>query len=186
MKKIILSSIAVLAFGFANAQDGASFGVKGGLNMATISGAEGASSLLAFHMGGFAEFNVSDKFAVQPELLYSMQGAKYSAFGTSYTTNLNYLIVPVMAKYFVTDAISINAGPQLGILMSAKSEGIDVKDGYNTTDFGLNIGGGYNIGDNMMLDLRYNLGFSELAKDKVAGDSANKNAVIQLSFGYKF
>jgi hypothetical protein len=186
MKKIILSAIAICAFGFANAQDGASFGAKGGLNMATISGDEGASSLLAFHLGGFAEFKVSDKFAVQPELLYSMQGAKYSTGGMSFTTNLNYLVVPVMAKYFVTDAISINAGPQLGLLMSAKLDGTDVKDGFNTTDFGLNIGGGYNIGDNMMLDVRYNLGFSELAKDKAAGDSATKNAVLQLSFGYKF
>lgn len=191
MKKIILSIVAVLAFGFANAQSkggdsSMSFGAKGGLNFATIAGSEGASSLLAFHLGAFAEFKVSDKFAVQPELLYSMQGAKYSVFGTSFTTNLNYLLVPVMAKYYVTDAISINAGPQLGILMSATTDGEDVKDGYNTTDFGLNIGGGYNIGDNMMLDLRYNLGFSELQKDKPTGGDSNKNAVLQLSFGYKF
>jgi hypothetical protein len=187
MKKIILSIVAVLAFGFANAQSkggdsSMSFGAKGGLNFATIAGSEGASSLLAFHLGAFAEFKVSDKFAVQPELLYSMQGAKYEGGNI----NLNYINIPVMAKYFVTDAISINAGPQLGILMSATADGKDVKEGYNTTDFGLNIGGGYNIGDNMMLDLRYNLGFSELQKDKPTGGDANKNAVIQLSFGYKF
>ena len=186
MKKIILSSIAILAFGFANAQDGMSFGAKGGINMANIAGAEGASTLLAFHLGAFAEFKVSDKFAVQPELLYSMQGAKYEFFGSSVTYNLNYILVPVMAKYYVTDAISINAGPQLGILMSASIDGADAKEGLNTTDFGLNFGGGYNIGDNMMLDLRYNLGLSELAKDKAEGESTTKNAVIQLSFGYKF
>lgn len=182
MKKIILSSIAILAFGFANAQDGMSFGAKGGLNFATIAGSQGATSLLAFHLGGFVEFKVSDKFAVQPELLYSMQGAKYEGGNV----NLNYINIPVMAKYFVTEEISIQAGPQLGILMSATSDGTDIKDSLNSTDFGLNIGGGYNIGENMMLDLRYNLGFSELLKDKPSGADPEKNAVLQISFGYKF
>ena len=45
MKKIIFSIAAVLAFGFANAQD-VKYGAKAGLNMSSIS-TDGASSLLA-------------------------------------------------------------------------------------------------------------------------------------------
>ena len=76
MKKIVLSIAAMLVFGFANAQD-VRFGVKGGLNIATLTGdVQDASTKVGFHVGGFAEIKVSDKFAVQPELLFSTQGAK--------------------------------------------------------------------------------------------------------------
>ena len=181
MKKIILTAAAVFAFGFANAQD-TKYGVKGGLNMSNFSNADGSSSLLAFHLGGFAEFKVSDKFAVQPELLYSAQGAKF----TEGNLNFNYINIPVMAKYYVADAFSIEAGPQIGFLMSAKADGTDVKELYNTTDFGLNLGAGYNLNETMSLGLRYNMGLSDVQKDLPSGVSGSKNSSIQLSFGYKF
>ena len=180
MKKIILAAVAVFALGSANAQD-VKFGVKGGLNMSTTS-EDGASSLLAFHLGGFAELKVNDKFAVQPELLYSAQGAKFDGFNY----NLNYINVPVMAKYYVADAFSIEAGPQIGFLMSAKVDGVDFKEFCKTTDFGLNLGAGYNLNENMSLGLRYSMGLSEIEKEVAVGDSGSKNSSFQLSFGYKF
>ena len=172
----------VLTATIANAQD-MKFGVKGGLNMSSNS-EEGASSLLAFQLGGFAEFKVSDKFAVQPELMYSAQGAKFSAGGVSITENLNYINIPVMAKYYVADAFSLELGPQIGFLMSAKVEGVDFKEFCNSTDFGLNLGAGYNLNETMSLGLRYNMGLTNVLKDQVDGSS--KNSSVQLSFGYKF
>ncbi len=181
MKKIILTIAAVLVFGFANAQD-MKFGVKGGLNSFTVTGQTGEKSKISFQLGGFAEFKVSDKFAVQPELMYTSQGSK-NDFAT---TTLNYLNIPVIAKYYVTEDISIQAGPQIGLLMSANYDGVDVKDGYKSMDYGLNIGGGYNLNENMTLDLRYYLGLAQLEKELAPGESATKNAGILLSFGYKF
>jgi hypothetical protein len=98
MKKVLLTALAVFAFSFANAQD-TKYGVKGGLNMSNNS-ADGSKSITSFHLGGFAQFKMNDKFAIQPELLYSAQGAK-NDFGT---LNLNYINIPVMAKYNVADA----------------------------------------------------------------------------------
>ena len=180
MKKIILSIAAVFAFGFANAQD-VKYGAKAGLNMSNIS-TDGASSLLAFHLGGFAELKLNDKFAVQPELLYSAQGAKVG--GVDF--NLNYINIPVMAKYYVADAISIEVGPQIGFLMSAKADGVDVKEFFSSTDFGLNLGGGYNLNEKMSLGLRYNMGLSDVEKDLPSGAKGSKNSCVQISFGYKF
>ena len=180
MKKIILSIAAVLAFGFANAQD-VKYGAKAGLNMSSIS-TDGASSLLAFHLGGFAEIKINPKFAVQPELLYSAQGAKF----TGGDLNLNYINIPVMAKYYVADAISIEVGPQIGFLMSAKADGVDVKEFFSSTDFGLNLGGGYNLNEKMSLGLRYNMGLSDVEKDLPSGAKGSKNSCVQISFGYKF
>ena len=192
MKKIILTVAAVFAFGFVNAQD-VKFGVKGGLNLATVGGdVEGVDAKIGFNVGGFAEIKVSDKFAIQPELLYSVQGDKYSESfgGTTYTVkeNLSYINLPVMVKYYVVDKFSLEAGPQVGFLISAKakqgSESIDVKDGLNTVDFGANFGAGYDFTENVSVGVRYNLGLSNIAKD--SGDYKATNNVISLSVGYKF
>jgi len=149
--------------------------------------AEGATSITSFHLGGFAQFAINDKFAVQPELLYSAQGAKYTFFGLSTTANLNYINIPVMAKYKVADAFSIEAGPQLGFLMSATLASIDYKDQCNSTDFGFNLGAGYDLNETMSLGLRYTMGLTNVEKDVPGEPSTNsKNSNIQLSFGYKF
>jgi opacity protein-like surface antigen len=181
MKKIILTLAVVLTAAFANAQD-MKFGAKGGLNSFTVTNSTGAKSKISFQLGGFAEFKVSEKFAVQPELMYTSQGAK-DAFGT---LALSYINIPVIAKYYVTEDFSIQAGPQIGFLMSAKYDGTDVKDSLKSMDYGLNIGAGYNLNEDMMLDLRYYLGMAQLQKDLATGESASHNAGILLSFGYKF
>jgi hypothetical protein len=182
MKNLLFAAVAVLGFTFVNAQE-TKFGAKGGLNMSSLAGAEGASSLFGAHLGGFAEIKFSEKFALQPELLFSMQGASYDAGGD---TNMNYINIPVMAKYFVTNNISLEAGPQIGFLMSAKSDGTDVKDGLNSTDFGINLGGSYYLNDNMFLTARYGFGLSDVEKDLASDEKGSKNSVFQLSFGYKF
>lgn len=181
MKKLLFAAVAVLGFTFANAQE-TKFGAKGGFNMSNLSGADNASTLIGIHLGGFAELKLSDKFAVQPELLFSMQGAGFDGGDLK----MNYINIPVMAKYFVTNNISIEAGPQIGFLMAAKADGTDVKEGYNSTDFGLNFGGSYYIDENMFLTARYGFGLSEVEKDLATGVDGSSNSVIQLSFGYKF
>ncbi|PWA05429.1 porin family protein [Flavobacterium psychrotolerans] len=193
MKKIILTVAAIFAFGFANAQDkggsdkSMSFGAKAGLNIASITNSDGSSSLVGFHVGGFAEFKVSDKFAVQPELLYSAQGAKFDGG----KMNLSYINIPVMAKYYVADAFSLEAGPQIGFLMSAKVKAdgggsADVKEFFKSTDFGVNFGAGYEFTENLSAGLRYNLGLAQVQKELATGESASHNSVIQISLGYKF
>ncbi len=213
MKKVILTAVAVFAFGFANAQD-VKFGVKGGLNVATLTGdIENASSKIGFHVGGFAEIKISEKFAIQPELLYSTQGAKRDfsevfdgdAISTDAKINLAYLNIPIMAKFYVADKFSLEAGPQIGFLMSAKrdvtesatidgifyseSEKTDVKDFMKSIDFGVNFGAGYDFTENLSAGLRYNLGLSninDVKGDDDANNSKTKNSVFSLSVGYKF
>ncbi|WP_428229681.1 porin family protein [Flavobacterium sp.] len=191
MKKIILAAIAVMAFGFTNAQQ-TRFGVKGGLNLSTVVGGdvENAKSLVGFHVGGFAEIKVFEKFYIQPELLYSAQGTKVDGpFGDA-DIKLNYLNIPVLAKYYIVDKFSVEAGPQLGVLLSAKADGEDVKDGTRSVDFGFNIGAGYNFTDNLSIGLRYTIGLSPLSdKDIDNSDdyyNSAKNSNLALFLAYKF
>lgn len=193
MKKIILSAIAVMAFGFTNAQE-TKFGVKGGLNLANWAGGdvEDTKSLVGFHVGGFAEIKVIEKLAIQPELLFSTQGTTVDAgaFG-DFDVKTNYLNIPVLAKYYIVDKFSVEAGPQLGVLLSAKFDGEDVKDDFKTIDFGFNLGAGYHFTENISVNLRYTIGLSPLADNADIEDEGDyydsaKNSVLALSFAYKF
>lgn len=197
-----MTAAAVMAFAFSNAQE-TKFGVKGGVNFANLSGdTEDASLKVGFHVGGFAEIKVSDKFSVQPELLYSTQGAKFdeSVDGVDIESklNLSYLNIPVMAKFYVAEKFSLEAGPQIGFLLSAKAKGEgtengitisaeqDVKDSFESIDFGLNFGAGYDFTENLSAGVRYNLGLSNIAKTEEGDDSKIQNSVFSLSIGYKF
>ncbi|HLF53511.1 porin family protein [Flavobacterium sp.] len=209
MKKVILSVAALFAFGFVSAQD-VKFGIKGGVNFATLTGdVEDTSMKVGFNVGGLVEIKVSEKFSVQPELLFSTQGAKeeYSetsgadSYKVENNLNLGYLNIPIMAKYYVVDKFSLEAGPQFGFLMSAKSdytetqtvggvtstfsEEVDVKDDMNSVDFGINFGAGYDFTENISAGVRYNLGLSDIT-DEQEDNFEMKNSVIALSIGYKF
>ncbi|MCP2029471.1 opacity protein-like surface antigen [Flavobacterium sp. HSC-32F16] len=193
MKKIILAAIAVMAFSFAKAQE-TRFGVKGGLNLTTFVGGnvDDTNSLVGFHVGGFAEIKIIDKLAIQPELLFSTQGTKVDGgpFG-DWDIKTNYLNIPVLAKYYIVEKFSVEAGPQLGVLLSAKSEGDDVKDNFKTVDLGFNLGAGYHFTENVSVNLRYTIGLSPLSDNadiENEGDyyDSAKNSVLALSFAYKF
>jgi long-subunit fatty acid transport protein len=203
MKKIILSAVAVLAFGFTNAQD-VKFGLKTGLNISNITGdIEGSSSKAGIFLGGVAEIKISDKFSFQPELLYSSVGNKNVVYDYDYEgdklegkINLSYLNIPLMAKLYVADKFSLEAGPQLGFLLSAKAKGTytyegdsesgteDIKDGYNGVDFGFNFGTSYDFTDNISAGVRYTVGLSNILKD--SGDFKQQNSNIAFALAYRF
>ncbi|MBF4466951.1 porin family protein [Flavobacterium sp. LC2016-12] len=191
MKRIFLVAISVLVFGFANAQK-TRFGVKGGLNIATIGGAEEAkaSALIGFQVGGFAEINVWKKFFIQPELLFSAQGAKFEYDGArDFKINLNYINIPVLAKYYITKEFTVEAGPQLGFLVSSKNISNE-----NSIDLGFNLGAGYNFTDNFSVGIRYTIGLSDVYEyannDDIDGfgfyDGGHTNNVLALTAAYKF
>jgi hypothetical protein len=221
MKKILFSMVAIATFGITQAQE-IKFGAKVGLNASTLTGdIEDAKMLIGAHLGGFVEIKLTDKFSFQPELLYSMQGAKteytetFSSFGETEKETyeekirLGYLNLPLMFKFYATDKFSIEAGPQIGFLMSAKydidytyvliddsdgsiidsySDGVkgeDYKDYVKSIDFGFNFGLGYEFTENVGANVRYNLGLSDI-NDISGSDQKIGNGVFQLSIGYKF
>lgn len=183
MKKIlVLTVITVLGFTNVNAQK-TKFGAKGGLNFASISGdnTKDIDLVTSFNFGVLSEIPISDKFSFQPELMYSGQGYSFN----DNTIALNYLNVPLIGKYYVTKGFSVEAGPQIGFLLSAKNEKINVKDSFNTFDFGVNFGLGYKLENGLNFGARYNLGLTDI--NNIEGSSSkNKNGVFQISVGYFF
>jgi len=126
-------------------------GLKAGLNLASLNGddTDNLDVRTGIFFGGFAELCFTNEFAIQPEILYSMQGAKYSqSDGYDGTLKLDYINVPIMAKIKIVDELYIQAGPQVGFLLSAKDEfksagdsgENDIKENLNTIDFGAILG----------------------------------------------
>lgn len=192
MKKlIIVLVIAILGFTPGNAQD-IKIGAKAGFNLATLTGdINDAKSRTSFHLGGVVELPVSDTFSVQPELLYSAQGRK-SKTDDNEKEKLDYVLVPVMAKFYPIEnlkGLSIEAGPQLGFLLSAEGEDnggtFDLKDETKSIDVGVNFGLGYKMENGVNFSARFNLGISDI-NDFPDDPDKFKNSVIQISVGYFF
>ena len=187
MKKVFLFVVCAASFAVVNAQ--AKFGVKAGANLANVVGddAEDAKMKVGFHVGALAQVPITTNFVFQPEVVFSAQGAKFEEGGDDYKLNLNYINVPLLAKFVSTSGFTAETGPQIGFLMSAKAKGdgesVDVKDGFKKTDFSWALGLGYQSPAGFGVNARYNLGLSKLADD---GDAKVKNGVIQVGVFYLF
>lgn len=196
MKKIILSSIlfATLIFS-ANAQTpDVKLGAKGGVNFSNITNSD-MDSKTGFHVGLLAEMFLNEQFSLQPEILYSTQGAELMGDHLSTKYNLEYVSVPVMAKYYIADGLNLQVGPQFSFLSKAETKGeieglgsgtINVKDNTESFDFGVNFGLGYEFAAGVFVDARYNLGLSKINKQSLPNVEDGKNSVFQVSLGYKF
>lgn len=177
---LLLAAITVLGFTNFNAQK-LNFGIKGGLNFASVSGDSSSEKdvVTSFNFGLLSEIPVSGKFSFQPELMYSGQGYSFN----NNTIALSYLNIPLMGKYYLTKGLSVEAGPQIGFLLAAKNEKTDVKNSFNTFDFGVNLGLGYKLDNGLNFGVRYNQGLTDINNIKNSSIK-NKNSVFQLSVGY--
>ncbi len=178
MKKVLLS-LVVIATTVLASQAQVSYGAKAGANLYNFSGddAEGLDSKIGFNVGGFVNIPVSETFSVQPELVFSAEGAKASE-GDG-TLNLNYLNIPIMLQYNTPSGFYAEAGPQIGLLMSAKAkldgESEDIKDSFKGTNISVGVGLGFGA--------RYNLGLGNIL-DSDGGDL--KLGGFQLGVSFKF
>ena len=178
MKKILLTVIVISSFNVLMAQH-AEFGIKGGVNFATLNGDDNnVSNRTSFHLGGLAHIHLSKEFAIQPELMYSGQGANFSGGDIK----LSYINLPVIAQYMFGEGFRIQTGPQFGLLTGAKVGNSEAKDSFNGFDLSWSFGAGWLSPSGLGIDARYNLGLTD-----ISDNSSNvKNSVWQLGLFYQF
>ena len=207
MKKLIFTIATVVAIGFTAHSQEIKYGIKAGLNIANFGGdTEKTNVRPGFNAGALVEIRFNN-FAIQPEIFYSQQGSKikYNIYSGDilseeyeYTSKLGYINVPIIAKYYILEGLSLQAGPQIGFLISAKdkaeatvsgtnmSDEMDSKDLYEKIDFSILGGVGYDLPIGIFFQARYNVGLSNINKDPEAADIKLTNNVFSFSVGYKF
>lgn len=187
MKKTILFTVLLVAISMNMQAQLVKFGIKAGVNYANQTGSNitvnstnyQTDAITSYHAGLIAEIKLVNSFSVQPELLYSTQGATYKNATEEFRNELGYLSIPVLAKINLNKLVSLELGPQASFLLSERNN-FNVKDA-NTFDFAVVGGLGLNITKNLFIQGRYGLGLTDASQDAQV-----KNSVVQISAGIKF
>lgn len=186
MKNLFQTLIAVMLTTLSTSAQTVSIGPKIGLNLANYSGAvTNDRSLAGIQAGGIVEIQLIDLVSIQPELLFSIQGASFENVKDVY----NYVNLPIMGKIYPIEGLYGEVGPQIGFLLSANEKSIDntnraqFTQQIKTVDFGLNFGAGYKLPDlGLAFGLRYSAGLSNFPKN----NSRIKHGVFQLYTSWAF
>jgi hypothetical protein len=191
-----------LTFAVTSVQAQVKFGAKVGLNLSTMtlknSGiAMDPKALVGFHVGVISEIPLTENFVLQPALLYSSKGSKYSFVGEEVSISPGFIELPVNAAYkfdIGNMKFFLNAGPYFAYGISGKiksggsSESIKFGSDDNADmkpfDVGVNFGAGLEI-TNFFISLNYELGLTNLVPGSSDGSEA-KSRVFGISVGYFF
>lgn len=169
-----------------------SFGVKAGVNFASITGEIEGEDIdeydgrTGLHFGGVVNIPVSEMFAVQPELIYSQQGFTEEYMGYDFKGIFNFINVPILADFTVVEGLSLQAGPQIGFTVTSEIEGAgetEEVDDVESVIFDGAVGAQYRLPMGLFFQGRYTFGLSNvssLSEDDV------KNSVFSLSAGWFF
>ena len=151
-------------------------GVKGGANITKVDGESFKDQFrYGYHLGGFAEVRMGNKFVLQPEVLFNQYATKldssyknvyYDVFGGNSNIKLNYLSIPIVINYkLIGSFLSLQAGPQFGVLIDQsktvlqnggnafKNGDLSMLAGLQFKIAALRINGRYAIGLNNISDL---------------------------------
>ena len=184
----------------------AKFGIKGGLNLTNlyVDNASSEHMKAGFNAGVFAKLPITKGFSIQPELLYSVKGAKDTYSNVlqgdgEYRFNLGYMELPVLAVVNLAPNFNLHLGGYAAYLVSANVKDVnsngDIQgasdlntDNFKRWDFGLIGGLGFDI-QNFTIGARYNYGLSQIGKSgSLSGDLTknSKNAGISVYVGIAF
>ena len=227
MKKIVLAisfifcvqtivnaqaALIVLLVGDKVATEKFHLSVDAGLNIASLPGLKNQQARhgLYFGLGTFIKLN--EKWALTPEFKpLSPRGANQVAplrdYATSlssatYRFELNYIDVPILVQYKLSEKLFASAGPQISFLTSATQiasgnipagTAVEIKEkmksNFSSTYFSFPIEAGYHVSDarkgkGMDVKIRYAIGLSNMIAATNYGSSNGSTFQVFLSFPF--
>ncbi len=194
-KQLVLIAFACMASTVAMAQNWSQdlqFGIKGGVNFATVTGDyfDDPDHRTSFNAGLVLEAPIADRISLQPEVFYSGQGFDITDEPDQRDAEfqLDYIQVPVLLKVYVIEGLNIQVGPQFGFKVNEEIDFDPNSDGgdFDTDaieDFDMQIATGleYKFQNNFFIQGRYTYGFSDIIKDVDI-----HNSVFSVNIGYMF
>ncbi|MBS1557431.1 MAG: PorT family protein [Bacteroidetes bacterium] len=217
---LVFSALFLAADMYAQKQ--IDFGVKGGINFAGLAlSPDGKIAGVtynirpAYHFGIYAQARRKN-LALQPELIFSNQGQNFTTpYYSNLYTQLNYIQLPVMVKYYLAGGLYVQAGPQIsrltganGYIVTVDNQGNlgqatpgDLKNYIHQYDFSFGFGAGLEFPFGGGISIRYTTGISDVNKYTLSksfptngqgqvlthslSTAYSRNQVLQISLSYK-
>jgi hypothetical protein len=184
MKKcfFIIALITVAFTSSVNAQFSIKPGVRGGLNFTNITNSN-LDSKTDFYVGGLLALKFAERYTLQPELIYSRQGAQ--------DYGLDFLSLGIINKFKIVDGFHAVVGPTLDFKVG---DDLSYNDDLIGFDFGITGGLGYSLPNGLTFEARFKQGFidifggdySEDADGNLDIDQIYLNQLFQLGVSYTF
>ena len=194
MMKRLFTLLTIIVMSQVQAQ-GLDFGIKAGLNYANVSGIEDFNQRQGISAGLFTGARLGDKLGFQIDALYSQQGAEVDQSISQVISefNLDYISIPIVLKYYLTENVNIHAGPQLGILLNEETsvfnQTISAVEA-NTADWLGTIGVGLDLPLGLRAEARYSFRLSRVNGSVSLPDfddlSNSRTQMTTLSIGYSW
>ena len=188
MKKIMMLFAVVVGSLCITAVNGqTAFGLKGGVNIANLTDNTYKPRVSA-HGGIFVHHTLNKNFCIQPELLFSGEGQRFVYNGSEHTWALDYLQIPLMLQVYPVKEVYLEAGPQVGFLLSAKDKitnggHANLKADIASVQFSIGAGLGVKVTNEVIIYGRYNFGFTDITTyDAIIHHSH----VGQVGLAYRF
>ncbi|MEM6631750.1 MAG: porin family protein [Bacteroidota bacterium] len=207
MKKVLSTLVCILAFALTSQAQEIKFGLKGGATFSNWNGKLlildiNGNSLTNFHGGLMVHLGLSDRFGIQPELLYNTMGSNLSNTGVlsellnlsnlqgEVDFGLSYISLPIYAKLYAAEGFALMAGPQFNfkvdnqedISVQGISTALDIINFYNDVDFGLSFGAQYEADFGLTVGANYYLGLSDVIDNPIISEL--RNSAFQVSVGW--
>jgi hypothetical protein len=187
--------IMLVCASFAYSQRSYTSGIKAGANLYTlkVKGQQDVSTSMRtnFHAGIFYNVPLGGIFSLQPELLFSAEGADFESSTAKTETKLNYFSIPVMIQLNTKARFFVETGPALGIMVrgretvttSAAESKLDLKKQIKKTNFQWGGGLGYKM-KKVGIYARYYFGISDLAKEGLRAETKSNGVQVGLSWSF--
>jgi len=168
-----------------------SLGFKGGANINKLTGKSFSDEFsYGYHLGGYFAVGLSKKIAIQPEILFNQINVDTSgSFSSVYKFNqvdkvqLKYLSIPILLNFRPAKFITLQAGPQFGILMNKSNTLVENgRDAFKVGDFSMLGGVQFNI-SHFIVYGRYAVGLNNL--NDLDNKEQWKSQSFQLGVGLK-
>lgn len=189
MKPILTFCAALLLCSLTSSAQLFKIGAKAGASMNKITGQSFSEKFVyGYHVGGYIEIGLGKKFSIQPEVLFNQVNTDTSSkFSSIYAFNnvsdiqLKYLSIPVILNYKLTNLLSLQAGPQFGILIDEQENLLqNGKEAFKKGDFSM-LGGLQLSLMKFKLYGRYVVGLNNL--DNIGDKDKWKSQSIQFGLG---
>ena len=190
--KILVLSLFLISFSAISYAQKFQFGIKGGVDMHKIDGRSfNEQFAYGYQAGVFVAIPLSERFGIQPEVIFSQVNIDTANdlsspydFNNLDKVKLKYIKIPLLLNYNANKFVTLQAGPQFGILMDDNSTLLENgKSAFNKGDFSMVAGLQLNI-SSIKIYGRYGIGLNNI--NDIDNKEKWKNQNIQLGIGFKF